>query len=107
MYAAGYTGNLTKNNYGILEETDNNFIDNKILDTAVTPLLAFDKNLNRIGYGKGYYDKFLNGLDIIKIGLAFAVCEAPLIEAGGHDVKLDYIITEEFLFPLLREKELA
>lgn len=95
MSASVYTGGLIKNNYGIFEEKDNNFIDKKIIDAAIVPLIAFDKRLNRIGYGKGYYDKFLKDLDILKIGLAYSLSEAELIKADDYDIRLNYVVTEE------------
>ena len=65
---------------------------NKI-DVAIIPLLACDKNLNRIGYGKGYYDKFLSKADCIKVGSCYDFQVVESITPNGFDVPLDYIVT--------------
>lgn len=65
---------------------------NKI-DVAIIPLLACDKNLNRIGYGKGYYDKFLSKTDCIKVGICYDFQVIESITPNAFDVPLDYIVT--------------
>lgn len=66
------------------------------LDAVIVPLAAFDRDGNRLGYGKGFYDKFLSelGPTIPRIGLAFAVQETDLIPTEPHDQTLHFIITE-------------
>ena len=64
------------------------------------PILAFDKFLNRIGYGKGYYDKFLNNYinkkkDVLTIGLAFSFQRYKKLPISKFDVKINYILTEK------------
>ena len=67
----------------------------------LTPLVAFDQNKNRLGYGRGFYDRFLNQVskqkNIISIGIAFSFQEAKKIPSEKHDKKLDYILTEKNL----------
>jgi len=68
-------------------------------DLIIVPLVAFDKHLNRIGYGKGYYDRILNKIKkkkkkIISIGVAFSFQQCSKIPVNKHDFKLDYIFTE-------------
>ena len=65
---------------------------NKI-DVAIIPLLACDKNLNRIGYGKGYYDKFLSKNDCLKVGICYYFQVIKNITPNAYDVPLDYIVT--------------
>lgn len=67
----------------------------KNLDFVLIPLLAFDIKGNRIGYGKGLYDSFLNECrtDCIKIGLSFFEHHENIIQSEPHDVKLDYCVT--------------
>ncbi len=65
----------------------------KSVDVAVIPLLACDKKLNRIGYGKGYYDKFLKENDCIKVGVCYDFQVIDGITPNEWDVPLDYIIT--------------
>jgi 5-formyltetrahydrofolate cyclo-ligase len=59
------------------------------------PLLAYDKTGNRIGYGKGFYDKFLSNCrpETLRIGLSFFEPEEDPIEVANHDMKLDYCVT--------------
>lgn len=63
---------------------------------VVIPLVAFDEQGHRIGYGKGYYDRFLEHLskDVIKVGLSF-FDPVELITNEAHDIKLNYCITPE------------
>ena len=73
--------------------------NNIIPDIVLVPLLAFDNKLNRIGYGKGYYDRALKKINKIKkkaifIGIAFSFQKSIKVPTNKHDVKLDYIFTE-------------
>jgi len=69
------------------------------IQVVLVPLLAIDRNGNRVGFGKGYYDSFLSGLDsgVKKIGLSFF---PPLdqIQPESHDVALNFCITPEKTF---------
>ncbi len=73
----------------------------------VVPMLSFDRELFRLGYGGGYYDKSINILKkhfkkekkfFITIGLAYSIQEEIKIPREKHDMKLDYIITEKEVF---------
>ncbi len=66
---------------------------------AVIPVLGFDRYGNRLGYGAGYYDRFLEkNPNITRIGLAFACQEIPVIPCDANDVKMDIIVTENGVF---------
>lgn len=67
------------------------------IDIILVPLLAFDLKGDRIGYGKGTYDKFLKGVNehCLEIGLGLEICKVDLIPAEEHDMKLDAVITEK------------
>ena len=84
------------NSYGIPEP-----ISNKVIypDIILVPLVAFDKYLNRIGYGGGFYDRYLKKIKkrkkILTIGLAYSFQRVKKIEAEQNDIKLDFIITEK------------
>ncbi|MDI1324265.1 MAG: 5-formyltetrahydrofolate cyclo-ligase [Algoriphagus sp.] len=73
--------------------------DPEDLQAILVPLLAFDKVGNRIGYGKGYYDVFLKGLNpkVVKIGLSYFLPEEK-ISSEEHDIPLDFCITPEKIF---------
>ena len=89
---------LKVNKYGMLEPILNKkFI---IPDVILVPLLVFDEDKYRIGYGKGYYDKFLNkylrlNKNILTIGVAFSFQKYNKLPVSKFDVKLDYILTEK------------
>ena len=88
---------LKVNNFGFLDPSGKSKAI--IPDLIVVPLLAFDKSKNRLGYGKGYYDKFLRkNKNITTIGLAFSFQKYNKIVSLKHDVKLNYILTEKGIF---------
>ena len=69
-------------------------------NALLVPLLAFDDKNNRLGYGKGYYDKYLgkylkSNKNILTIGVAFSFQKYNKIPTTRSDVKLDYILTEK------------
>jgi len=70
------------------------------INLAIVPGVAFDKNLNRLGYGGGFYDKILRNLpqNIKKIALSFDIQIVPNIPVLDHDIKIDIIITESKIY---------
>ncbi|MFO7678215.1 MAG: 5-formyltetrahydrofolate cyclo-ligase [Thermoplasmatota archaeon] len=89
---------LEKGCYGILEPTQNSIrqIDINMVDLIVVPIVGFDLQRNRIGHGKGYYDKLLyKNQHIPTIGLAFECQMVNDIDKEDHDIKIDMIITEK------------
>jgi 5-formyltetrahydrofolate cyclo-ligase len=68
-----------------------------MIDVVFVPLLAYDKQGNRVGYGKGFYDKFLSLCkpEVVKIGLSFFEPEDLIDDVFENDVKLDYCVTSE------------
>ncbi len=88
---------LKVNNFGFLDPVSRTVIHRP--DLIIVPLLAYDKFKNRLGYGKGYYDKFLRkNKNILTIGLAFSFQKFNKIKASKFDVKLNYILTEKGIF---------
>ncbi len=63
------------------------------VDVAVVPMLAFNKGLYRLGYGGGYYDRFLSCNKTVSVGVAFDEQQTDAIEVEKYDVPLDYLIT--------------
>jgi 5-formyltetrahydrofolate cyclo-ligase len=61
------------------------------------PLLAFDRKGDRLGYGKGHYDRYLQQQECLKIGIGFCEQEADKIPVEVHDKRLDYVLTEKAL----------
>ena len=90
---------LKKNKYGIIEPTEINQITPDII---FVPMVGFDKNLNRLGYGKGYYDRVISKLRKIKkifvIGLAYDSQIVRCIPIENHDEKMDIILTEKKIY---------
>jgi 5-formyltetrahydrofolate cyclo-ligase len=86
---------------GIIEpdSTVLKLLDPSEIDLAVIPGVAFDQGKNRIGYGAGYYDRFLHKLraDCLKVSVAFDLQLVDIIPAGRYDVPVDMVITEELL----------
>lgn len=90
--------NLEGNSMGILEPKDDTLvIDKNNIDLIIVPGAVFDKSFNRIGYGGGYYDRYLDGIKEKnnKVALAYDFQIIEQIEAESHDIKMDYIITEK------------
>ena len=89
---------LKINKYGIPEPESKSIV---YPDVLLVPLVAFDKNLNRLGYGGGYYDRLITKLSkkkkIIKIGLALSIQEVDEITINRYDQKLDYIVTNKYV----------
>jgi len=89
---------LYVNKFGMLEPRNLN--KNIIPDVILVPLVAFDNYLNRIGYGKGYYDRSLKKISKIKkksifLGIAYSFQNCQKIPTNKYDYKLDYIFTEK------------
>lgn len=84
---------MKKGKFGILEPTSKvSLIDP---DLVVVPALAFDLHLHRLGYGKGYYDRFLKSTSAYKIGICFDFQIIEKIPNESHDQKMDEIISEK------------
>ena len=84
------------NNFGIREPQFTTPETN--LDVIITPLVAFDKNKNRLGHGCGFYDKFFVNKSCYKIGICFSLQQAFSVFPNSHDIPLDVIITEQNIF---------
>jgi len=68
-------------------------------DVIICPLIGFDKSLNRLGRGGGYYDKSLNKYkNTIKIGFAYSIQKIKMVPIETHDISMDVIITEKAIY---------
>lgn len=90
---------LKKNEYNIPEPIDGITILPQQIDVVFVPLLAFDTKGSRIGYGKGFYDRFLSECkpETLKIGLSFFESEEE-IEVTKNDIRLNYCVTPKKVF---------
>ena len=91
---------IKKNNYNIPEPVDGIEITNDKIEVVFIPLLAFDKQGNRVGYGKGFYDRFLANCkpETIKIGLSFFEAEVEISDVFDGDIGLDYCVTTNKIY---------
>ena len=91
---------LAVNRYGMLEPVKNSI---KIPNLMLIPILAYDKYNFRLGYGKGFYDRYLNKYlrkfkNIITVGVAFSFQKHHKLPKDKNDVKLNYILTEKGIY---------
>lgn len=86
---------IKKNNWGIPEPVEGIEIPPNKIEVVFIPLLAFDRKGNRIGYGKGFYDRFLSQCtgETLKVGLSFFEPEDVIADISPRDVPLDYCVT--------------
>jgi 5-formyltetrahydrofolate cyclo-ligase len=86
---------LQQNHWGIPEPTNGLQVPEKQLDVIFVPLLAFDQKGNRVGYGKGFYDAFLERCrpNAIRVGLSLFEAEPAITDVGPQDVPLHYCVT--------------
>ena len=94
MYACLLQGEMANGAFNVPEPTEKTVFDKQKIDVVIVPAVAFDKDFNRMGYGKGYYDKFLKDISAYKIGVCYSFQLLDTIPALKHDVKMDMIITE-------------
>jgi 5-formyltetrahydrofolate cyclo-ligase len=98
FYKWSFDDPLKINQYGIPEPNSKKLI---YPDVILVPLVAFDNNLNRLGYGGGYYDRVIKKLSkkkkILKIGLAFSIQKINNVPVTKYDKKLDYIVTDKYI----------
>jgi 5-formyltetrahydrofolate cyclo-ligase len=98
FYKWSFSDPLKVNRYGIPEPKTKNIVYPDIL---LIPLVAFDKNLNRLGYGGGYYDRLITKLSkkkkIMKIGLALSIQKINEVPINKYDKRLDYIVTNKYI----------
>ncbi len=90
---------LKINNFGIPEPIK---LKKIIPSTLIIPIVAFDNNLNRLGYGGGFYDRFIRNLEkskkVLKIGLALSCQKINKVPTNKFDKKMNYIFTENKVY---------
>lgn len=89
-----------KNGYNIYEPATCEIIEPQLLDAVLIPMLVFDKRGYRVGYGKGFYDRFLQECneDCLKIGLNYFEPEDVIEDADEFDVPLNFCITPQKVY---------
>ena len=91
---------LAMNRWGITEPQHGKEVPSELIDLVVVPLLAFDKKGHRLGYGKGFYDRFLSGCrsNVKKIGISYFEPEELFEDINEYDVPLTSCITPDKLW---------
>lgn len=91
---------FAQNKWGITEPIAGKEVKPEKLDMIIIPLLAYDKKGNRVGYGKGFYDRFLADCrnDALKVGLSFFGPEPEITGTDNHDIPLDLCLTPETIW---------
>ena len=90
---------LILHKFGYYESSSNDFYDEEILDIVIVPALAFDSKKNRIGFGGGYYDTFLEKVrkknnKVLFIGICYDFQIIDSVPTEKHDVTLDFVVSE-------------
>ncbi|MNL15763.1 putative 5-formyltetrahydrofolate cyclo-ligase [compost metagenome] len=88
---------LVKSLYGILEP-EMGELHSGVVDMVLIPMLAFDLQGYRVGYGKGFYDRFLQEVDVVKVGLSFFGPIERIDDINEYDVRLDSCITPDRIY---------
>lgn len=83
---------LQKGAYGIFEPQGDN-IDPSTIELVIVPGVAFDALGNRLGRGKGYYDRLLSHMHAVKVGVCYACQLLPRVPAYPHDCRMDCVVT--------------
>lgn len=93
-------GAFETNEFGITEPTGSQVLAAADVELVLVPMLAFDQGGRRVGYGKGYYDRFLStcSADCLKIGVSYFPPVDSIDDAADFDVPLDFCITPEMVY---------
>lgn len=94
FYNINKLSDLEEGSFRILEPKTNEVINDFSDSICIIPGIAFDKENNRIGYGRGFYDRFLEEYNGTKIGLAYRECICDKIDNETTDIKMDIVITD-------------
>ncbi len=94
-----------KEGYAGIKEPEGKPVSPEKIDIVIVPGVAFDRKGHRLGYGKGYYDRFLSKTDALKIGLAYDFQIVENLPAEEHDVPLDLIITPTQIIQTKEERK--
>ncbi len=106
IQAVPYGEDFTLSAFGIREPTGEQYLGE--IDVAITPLLAVDKQGNRLGYGSGYYDRFFKKhMETARVGYCFAAQVIRQVPATDADEPLDYIVTEENYITTNKDKKIG
>lgn len=91
---------LVLSKWGIPEPSNGLEVPDNMIDLVFVPLLAFDLTGHRVGYGRGFYDRFLSSCrkDVIKVGLSFFEAEPSITDTRMEDMVLDYCVCPDKVY---------
>ncbi len=95
-------GAMRQGEYGIMEPISENYIDIDSIEMVIIPAIAVDTEGNRLGRGKGFYDRLLKDCNAIKVVIGYDFQIINKIPIEEHDIPVDYVITENRL--IIRKK---
>lgn len=84
--------------FRIEEPTGNDITDPELLEMIIVPAVAYDRNGNRVGRGKGYYDRLLKRTKALRVGVAYDFQLVDEIDCEPHDIPVDIVITETTIY---------
>lgn len=90
---------LEKGSFGVMEPIVSKceLLKDFSSSICVVPALGYDLDGYRLGYGAGYYDRFLSGYPGLKVGIIYAACVKPRLPRGRYDVPVNLLLTEDYL----------
>ena len=94
FYEINHMNDLEIKTFGIREPINEVVFDKNRIDVMFVPGVAFDGKGNRMGFGRGYYDRYLGNLSLYKIGICFQEQMCDSIPVDGYDVRMDEIIVD-------------
>ena len=101
FYYIASLSDLIDGMYGIKEPPTDNLADDFTVNSlCLVPALSFDKDGYRLGYGKGYYDRFLSAFTGVTMGLCYEECLRETLPKDCYDKKVNYIVTNEKIYDL-------
>ena len=85
---------LRTGTYGILEPQGGDVVSPECIDMVLVPALAFDQEGFRLGWGAGYYDRYLDGYQGLTVGLCFSLCQTEKLPRDDHDLPVTMVLNE-------------
>ncbi|BBK21909.1 5-formyltetrahydrofolate cyclo-ligase [Amedibacterium intestinale] len=98
FYETNIATNWKKGSFGVLEPLSEHIVQPVDFDVIIVPLVAFDIKGNRLGYGKGYYDRYLKHTHALRIGVGYECQKVDTLITESHDFPLDMIVSEQKIY---------
>ena len=98
FYETNIATNWKKGSFGVLEPLSEHIVQPVDFDVIIVPLVAFDIKGNRLGYGKGYYDRYLKHTHALRIGVGYECQKVDTLITESHDFPLDMVVSEQSIY---------